>query len=1029
MKYALGRLLHNVLFLFSKTSRLSCFVTVMADQVLTLLCRSRTLSRCLGSLILWVVGLLIRVSAMLHPAFKERLKEKSFTAQIKTSDRALSRSYTFEDGKVMSRPGIRSNPDVTITYRSADLVVKLVVPWRDQLEQINAMKNFQLRLEGPDELTMWFMETLSLMLSAGLEYGTAAGNGVQRYTSNTNGGPVFVYVKDGKIIRITPIEFDESDAQPWTIEARGKSFTPPRRTTVSPHTVAWKSMIYSPDRILYPMKRVDFDPNGQRNCQNRGISGYERIGWDEATDLVAEEIKRVKRDYGPGAILNGSGSHHTWGVLGYWLSCRPRFFNSIGYTPVVHNPDSWEGWFWGAMHHWGYSMRLGAPEAYGTVEDCLKNCEMVVFWSSDPEATSGVYGAFEGTVRRQWLKELGITMVHIDPFYNHTAALLGGKWLAPRPATGNALALAIAYVWITEDLYDKEYVAHRTLGFDKWKDYILGKEEGVPKTPEWQEKESGIPAKDVRALAREWGTKKTYLAAGGITGFGSACRCATGNEWARSMVCLMAMQGLGKPGINMGGMQQGAPVDTSFFFPGYAEGGLSGDIEGTALAVNMYQRMPQLATVNTVYQRVPRLRIPEAILDGSTFGYPTDSKTIEGQFLKFDYPAPGNAPIKMYYKYGGSHFGTMSETNRYAKAYRSDNMEFVVNQSIWFEGEAKFADVILPACTSFERWDISEFANCGGYIQHSFNQCNHRVMVLQHKCIEPLGDSKSDFQIFLEVAKKLGLGAPFSEGVTEFDWCKRLFDATDLPKAISWKTFLKKGYYVVPPPKEELKDPVSFRWYAEDRPKDTPELAPLPADYTEQFGKGLQTQSGKIEFECSSLKRFDPNDPERPTMTKYIPSWEGHHTTELYEKYPLQLISPHPRFSFHTMGDGKDSIINDIKDHRILIDGYYYWIVRINSRDAKDRRIKENDLVKVFNDRGAVICAAQVTERVSPGTVHSYESSARYDPAGEPGYSVDRGGCINQLTPSRMMIKQSHSMAANSCLVEIRKWEGEGGMA
>jgi len=1029
MKYALGRLLHNVLFLFSNTSRLSSFVTVMADQVLTFLCRSRTLSRYLGSLILWVMGLLIRVSAMLHPAFKERLKEKSFTAQIKTSDRALSRTYTFEDGRVISRPGIHPNPDVTITYRSADLAVKLAVPWRDQLEQINAMKNFQLGMKGPDELTMWFMETLSLMLSAGLEYGTAAGNGVKRYTSNTNGGPVFVYVKDGKIIRITPIEFDESDAQPWTIEARGIKFTPPRRTTVSPHTVAWKSMVYSPDRLLYPMKRIDFDPNGERNCQNRGISGYERISWDEAMNIVANEIKRVKRDHGPGAILNGSGSHHTWGVLGYWLSCRPRFFNSIGYTPVVHNPDSWEGWFWGAMHHWGHSMRLGAPESYGTVEDCLKHCEMVVFWSSDPEATSGVYGAFEGTVRRQWLKELGITMVHIDPFYNHTAALLGGKWLAPRPATGNALALAIAHVWITEDLYDKDYVTQRTVEFERWKDYILGKEDGIPKTPEWQEQEAGIPAKDVRALAREWGTKRTYLAAGGITGFGSACRCATGNEWARSMVCLMAMQGLGKPGVNMGGLQQGTPVDTSFFFPGYAEGGLSGDIAGTALAVNMYQRMPQLATMNTVYQRIPRLRIPEAILDGSTCGYPTDSKTIEGQFLKFDYPAPGNSPIKMYYKYGGSHFGTMSETNRYVKAYRSDNLEFVVNQSIWFEGEARFADILLPACTSFERWDISEFANCGGYVQHSFNQCNHRVMVMQHKCIEPLGESKSDFQIFLEVAKRLGLGAPFSEGVTELDWCKRLFDATDLPKVISWKAFLKKGYYVVPPPKEELRDPVSFRWYAENRPKDTPELAPLPADYTEQYGKGLQTQSGKLEFVCSSLKRFDPNDPERPTMTKYIPSWEGHHTTELYEKYPLQLISPHPRYSFHTMSDAKDSVINDVKDHRVLIDGYYYWIVRINSKDAQARAIRENDLVKVFNERGAVICAAQVTERVPPGTVHSYESSAHYDPIGEPGHSADRGGCINQLTPSRMMIKQSHSMAANSCLVEIRTWEGEEGIA
>jgi trimethylamine-N-oxide reductase (cytochrome c) len=996
------------------------------------------------SIILFGLEILIRLTAMMRTSFKKRLKEKNFTAQIKIQDNSQGRSFTFRNGKVTSKSGVCSNPDVCMSFRSVDLAVKLLIPphvrtifrildlgaklfmpTRDPLSMINAMKNFQLGLEGPDELTMWFWETLNQMLSAGVEYGTDVGNGVKRYTHNTNGGPVFVYVKEGKIIRITPIDFDDRDAAPWSIKARGKTFSPPRRTTTSPYTLAWKSMIYSSDRLLYPMKRVDFDPNGERNCRNRGVSGYERISWDEATDIVANEIKRVKRDYGPGAIMNGSGSHHTWGVLGYWLSSRLRFFNSIGFTPVIHNPDSWEGWYWGAMHHWGYSMRLGAAETYGTVEDCLKECEMVVFWSSDPEATSGVYGASEGTVRRQWLKELGIKMVHIDPYYNHTAAMFGGKWFAPRPATGNALALAIAYVWITENLYDKDYIANRTTGFDEWKDYILGKEEGTPKTPEWQENEAGIPAKDVRALAREWGSKKTYLAAGGLSGFGSACRCATGNEWARSMVCLMAMQGLGKPGVNMGCMQQGTPVDTSFFFPGYAEGGLSGDIEGTALAVNMYQRMPQLATVNTVYQSVPRLKIPEAILEGHTYGYPTDPKTIEGQFRKIQYPEPGNAPIQMYYKYGGSHFGTMMETNRYVKAYRSDNLSFVVNQSIWFEGEAKFADIILPACTSFERWDISEFANCGGYIQHSFTQCNHRVAVMQHKCIEPLGESKSDFQIFLEIAKKLGLAAPFSEGMTEFDWCKRLFDATDLPTVISWKNFLKKGYYVVPAPKEELRAPVSFRWFAEGRRKDTPELAPLPPDYTEQFGMGLQTQSGKIEFVCSSLKRFDPDDPERPTMTKYIPSWEGHHTRELYEKYPLQLISPHPRYSFHTMADGKDGFMNDVKDHRVLVDGYHYWIVRINTKDAEDREIKENELVKVFNDRGAVVCAARVTERLPSGTVHSYESSAKYDPVGEPGFSVDRGGCINQLTPSRMMIKQSHSMAANSCLVQIEKWRGE----
>jgi trimethylamine-N-oxide reductase (cytochrome c) len=175
------------------------------------------------------------------------------------------------------------------------------------------------------------------------------------------------------------------------------------------------------------------------------------------------------------------------------------------------------------------------------------------------------------------------------------------------------------------------------------------------------------------------------------------------------------------------------------------------------------------------------------------------------------------------------------------------------------------------------------------------------------------------------------------------------------------------------------------------------------------------------------LKRFDPDDPERSPILKYRPAWEGPNDRELYSKYPLQLISPHPRYTFHTQSDGKDSFINDVKDHRALINGHYYWIVRMNPEDAAKRGIKENDLVKVFNDRGTVICAAQLTSRVRPGTVHSYESSAEYQPIGEPGKSPDKGGCINLLTPSRMIVQKAHGIAANSCLVEISPWEEEEG--
>jgi len=977
------------------------------------------------STLLFGMSQLARLQARRYPEFAKRVAERNMTAQIRTEDGHVGRHFRFQDGAIISGRGIHPSPDITISVATAELGARLFAPWMKQLERIEALKNFNFKADGPDELVVWFTQTMMMMMSVGWEYGTEMPDGTRRLVTNTNGGPMFVYVKDGKIVRLTPLEFKGEDAKSWTITARGKSFTPPPQTTVSPHSLSAKTTVYSPQRLLYPMKRVDFDPKGERNCANRGVSGYERISWDEALDLVAGEIQRCKTQYGQGAVAVNHGSHHTWGNIGYYISCVYKFFNLIGHTRVMPNPDSWEGWYWGAMHHFGYSMRLGHTEAYSTVEDLMREAEMVVFWSADPETTCGSYGAFDGTIRRMWLQELGIEVVHIDPYYNHTAALLGGKWFAPKPGTDAAMAISIAYVWITEGLYDKKFVAERSVGFEPWRDYILGVEDGIPKTPEWQEPETGIPAKDLRALARRWGKKKTYLGAGGLgIGHGGACRTATGIQWARAVACLLAMQGMGRPGVNYGNMQWGTPIDMRFYFPGYADGGLSGDLENTGMPISLYQRMPQLPTYNPSTQKIPRLQLPEAILEGHAEGYPWNGKTIEGQFKKFSYPEPGHSPIRMMYKYGGSSIGTMTETNRHVRAYRSNKLEFVVNQSIWFEGEAKFADVILPACTQFERWDISEFASAGGYALHGPIQLNHRVIVMQHKCIEPLGESKSDIRIFTELASRLGLGAYYSEGMNELDWVKRMFEASDLPKHISWKQFLKQGYFVVPPLEEGQRDPVALRWFYEGRKKDVPEPHPLPGDYGEEFLKGLQTQSGKFEFECASLKRFDAEDPERPPIVKYVPSWEGLQTKELVGRYPLQLITPHSRFSYHTQSDGKDSSINDIEEHRVLIDGHYYWVLRLHPEDAADRGIRQHALVKAYNDRGAVVCAAHLTHRLPRGVVHSYESSACYEPLGEPGESVDRGGCVNQLTPSRSIAKKVSGMAANSCLIQVALWDG-----
>ncbi len=185
----------------------------------------------------------------------------------------------------------------------------------------------------------------------------------------------------------------------------------------------------------------------------------------------------------------------------------------------------------------------------------------------------------------------------------------------------------------------------------------------------------------------------------------------------------------------------------------------------------------------------------------------------------------------------------------------------------------------------------------------------------------------------------------------------------------------------------------------------------------------MGTYSGKIEFVSQSLTQNFPNDEERPPLPHYIPSWEGY-TSDLIKKFPLQLISPHVRYSYHTHYDANVPWLWDIPGHRLVKDGHPYRTIFINGNDADARNIKEGDIVKLYNDRGGVLLLARITERIRPGVVHCYQASGMYDPL-EKGkaFSIDRGGCVNLLTPSRLMSNNAPGMAPNSCLVEMEKWE------
>ena len=834
------------------------------------------------------------------------------------------------------------------------------------------------------------------------------------FTNLTNSGPVSVYVTDGKITRIRPLVADENDYKPWTIESGGRKFSPPKKPTLSPYIHAERRRIYSEERIRYPMKRVDFDPNGERNPQNRGKSGYERISWDEALELVSGELKRVKDTYGGSAISGLTSSHHNWGIVGYKMGPFARFMNLMEFTPVLDNPDSWEGWHWGATHTYGFFWRLGMPEPYDHLSDALQNAEMIVFWSNDPDSTRGTYSGQESSLWRQWLKELGVKMVFIDPFHNYTNAAMGGKWLAPRPGTDAAVAMAIAYVWISEDTYNKDYIANRTIGFEEFKKQVMGDADGVPKTPEWAAEESGVEARVIRALAREWAAKRTVLSGGSRSGEGGACRQAYGTEWARLMVLLQAMQGLGAPGRSIWGTTMGAPSDTTIWFPCYGE--VEGKISSSTKAANLPTGQPHPAAPLAPHRARCHPR-PAGELVWRGLLRPQSGTAVHPFHLPDGGLLRGQALLSLRRFLHGHH-----ERHQQVGAHVPEPQAGVRGQPGHLveqrDAHGRRDPAGLHQLRARRHRRVGRRERLHGPRQQRLQLpiCHPREEV--HRAPVGIEVRLPDLR---PLAERLGLKEEFTDGKTEIDWCKAFYDASDLSKVVGWEEFDSKGYHIINIP-DDYKPTPSLRWFYEGRSCDTPDLG-NPKRIGDKC-KELGTFSGKIEFESQSLKQYFPDDEERPVVPRYIPSWEGHRS-DLAQKYPLQLMSPHPRFTFHCHYDKHTDWLDDIPVHRIKKDGYAWWPARIHPDDAVQRGINNNDLVRLYNDRGSVICVAVVTGRIRPGVIHSYASSAKYDPLlpGQPD-SPDKGGCVALLTPSRMLSQNVPGMTPNSCLIEIEKWEG-----
>ena len=473
---------------------------------------------------------------------------------------------------------------------------------------------------------------------------------------------------------------------------------------------------------------------------------------------------------------------------------------------------------------------------------------------------------------------------------------------------------------------------------------------------------------------------------------------------------------------------------------GYAEGGISGDVDNTAAGFRWVYRMfanraapPAPTHHSTEGQIVPRLRIPEAMDDEPSSGAARASaaRSIESQFKLYKYPASGYSPIGMYYQYGGSFFGTMTESNRYVKAYRERQVPFVVNQIVWIEGETKFADIILPACTNLERWDIGEWANCSGYVPDNFTP------------VQPPGDRAAS----RSASSRWASASPTTRSSPSWPsaWASRAssptaarrvwtgssspFAATDLPKHITWEEFEKKGYFVVPfarGPRVHPGLPLVRRGPGARHPR----LGPASRGHVQAQGSADPVRQDRVRLiQPHPLREDRRSTPSVPIMgPQYLESWEGHHTTGLVRQVPAADDLARTRASASTpWATAKGSWLNDVKDHRVLHDdGHYYWIMRVNTEDAAARGIADGDLIRAFNDRGSVILAAQVTERVPSGHGALLRELRRL-PADRARRASrpTRAGCVNILTSKRYITPTSTAMAPNSCLVQVEKWEGE----
>jgi biotin/methionine sulfoxide reductase len=737
----------------------------------------------------------------------------------------------------------------------------------------------------------------------------------------THWGNYDVETREGRVVAVRPVAGDE-DASP-----------------IGPGI---PEALHAPARVLRPMIRRGWLEGARRKGGNRrGAEPFVPVTWDRAFELVAGEVDRVRTQHGNEAIYGGSYGWASAGRFHHAQSQLHRFLNLAGGYTCSVNTYSTAALEVIVPHVLGAGF-MEMSHVMPTWAEIAKHGELVVAFGGlapkNSQVNSGGLGRHTASAWQRRCKAAGVEFVSIGPVKADAADFLEAEWLAPRPNTDVALMLGLAHTLVAEELHDRDFLERCCVGFDRFAEYLRDKD------AEWAARITGLDAETIRRLARRIAAKRTTIAVSW-----SVQRQDHGEQSYWAAIALAAMSGsMGRPGGGFGG--------------GF----------GAVHSIGISRHVHWVACVeqgaNPVKRFIPVARISDMLLNpGAVIDY-------NGQ--RITYP-----DIRMVWWAGGNPFHHHQDLNRLVRAWREP--ETVIVQDAWWTPTARFADIVLPVTTAFERDDLAS------------GRLDAWVSAM-HRAADPPGEARDDFQILRGIAARLGLEEAFTGGRSAEEGLRHLYEQTRArtPELPEFEQFWRRG-------RIELGSP----------PEPPCALDALRAD---PKAHPLQTPSGKIEIFSATIDSFAYDDcPGHPAWLEPA-EWLG---SPLAARFPLHLISNQPSTRLHSQFDlGGYSRASKIRGREPV------WI---HPADAAARRIADGDVVRLYNDRGACLAGAVVTDRIRPGAVQ-LATGAWYDPV-EPGGSgsLERHGNPNVLTLDKGTSRLAQGPIAHTTLVEIERFDGE----